>query len=160
MADLDEAFDVYKLQKEAVQNIDYFFTQRTVSEEHEYFDKNMNRQVKKIKVTYNFLALNIPLVSNLIQNKQPIGFIIEIHGDNGYHYKGTTTCYQGIIPSLMIQIKNDKRIFVNINYTFAESEQRNDETTRKFISFIDIPRRYQTVSESNTNTNTNNDNTE
>jgi hypothetical protein len=154
MADLDEAFDVYKLQKEAVQNIDYFFTQRTVSEEHEYLDKNMNRQVKKVKVTYNFLALNIPLVSNLIQNKQPIGFIIEIHGDNGYHYKGTTTCYQGIIPSLMIQIKNDKRIFVNINYTFSESE--NDENVRKFISFIDIPRRYQTVSESNTN----NDNTE
>ena len=39
MADLGEAFNTLKFQKKPFQNIDYFFTQRTLSEEHEYIGK-------------------------------------------------------------------------------------------------------------------------
>ena len=42
MADLIEAFNTLKTARKPFQNIDYFFTQRTLSEEHEYIDKNMN----------------------------------------------------------------------------------------------------------------------
>jgi hypothetical protein len=64
MADLGEAFNILKLSKTPFNNIDYFFTQRTLVEEKEYIDKNMTRQIKKIKVTNNFLALNIPNFNN------------------------------------------------------------------------------------------------
>jgi len=50
MADLGEAFNTLKFQKKPFQNIDYFFTQRTMTEEHEYLDKNMNRKNKKEKL--------------------------------------------------------------------------------------------------------------
>jgi phytoene dehydrogenase-like protein len=40
MADLGEAFNTFKFQKKTFQHIDYFFTQRTLTEEHEYIDKN------------------------------------------------------------------------------------------------------------------------
>ena len=62
MADLGEAFNTLKFQKKPFQNIDYFFTQRNLTEEHEFLDKNMNRKIKKNKVTLNFLALNIPTI--------------------------------------------------------------------------------------------------
>lgn len=185
MADLDEAFDILKFQHKPFSNIDYFFTQRTVMEEMEYIDKNMNRQFKKQKVTYNFLALNIPLkLANLAQmsfinNEQynsdnilsenlpnensishdpasidtriskqiniesdinPIGFDIEIFGDEGYYYKGTIVSHTGIIPNFMIPIHGDKKIFVNINYKFINN---NKHIYKKYISFIEVPKRFQ-----------------
>lgn len=141
MADLVEAFNILKVSKKHFQNIDYFFTQRTVTEEQEYLDKNMNRQIKKIKTTVNFLALNIPTINQ--PNEKPMGFDIEIFGDDGYHYKGTITSYQGIIPNFMIPIKGDKKLFVNINYKFTDNNNSETNLSKKFVNFIEVPKRYQ-----------------
>lgn len=146
MADLGEAFNTLKFQKKPFQNIDYFFTQRTLTEEQEYIDKNMNRKMKKVKMTHNFLALNIPtIITTNITNGQtvekPMSFDIEMYGDEGYHYKGTITSFQGIIPNFMIPIKGDKKLFININYKFNDGNE--DSLTRKFVNFIEVPKRYQ-----------------
>ena len=92
MADLYEAFNTIKFNTKNFQNIDYFFTQKTVQEDREHIDKNMNRETKKIKIIKNFLALNIPTIftttsSNGQIEEKPLGFDIDIHGDEGYHYK-------------------------------------------------------------------------
>jgi hypothetical protein len=146
MADLGEAFNSLKFYKKSFQNIDYFFTQRTMTEDHEYIDKNMNRAIKKIKVSHNFLALNIPtIITTTTDNGQnvekPIGFDIEIFGDEGYHYKGTITSYQGVIPNFMVPIKGDKKLFVNINY--QSTDTNNNTLFKKFVNFIEVPKRFQ-----------------
>lgn len=148
MADLGEAFNTLKTQKKPFQNIDYFFTQRTLNEEHDFIDKNMNRKMKKIKVMHNFLALNIPTIlttntSNGQTIEKPLGFDIEIFGDDGYHYKGTITSFQGIIPNFMIPIKGDKKLFIHINYKFNDSNENS--STKKFVNFIEVPKRFQTT---------------
>jgi hypothetical protein len=148
MADLGEAFNTLKFQKKTFQNIDYFFTQRTLTEEHEYIDKNMVRKNKKIKVTHNFLALNIPTIICSINNNEqmkekPLGFDIEIYGDEGYHYKGLITSYEGTIPNFMIPMKGDKKLFININYKFSDSNENTN--MRKFINFIEVPKRFQNI---------------
>lgn len=160
MADLGEAFNTLKFQKKPFQNIDYFFTQRTLSEEHEYIDKNMNRKIKKVKVTHNFLALNIPtiLTTNTINGEnleKPMGFDVEIHGDDGYHYKGTITSFQGIIPNFMIPIKGDKKLFINIIYKFNDSNENS--SIKKFVNFIEVPKRFQMI-EDEENKSVNNEN--
>lgn len=154
MADLGEAFNTLKFQKKPFQNIDYFFTQRTMIEEHEYIDKNMNRKNKKMKVTHNFLALNIPtIVTTIVNNGQniekPLGFDIEIYGDEGYHYKGSITSYQGTIPNFMIPIKGDKKLFININYKFTDSAENTN--VRKFVNFIEVPKRFQNIDDNDSN---------
>jgi len=60
MAELSEAFNCFNTLEKQYHNIDYFFTQRNMKENHEYLDKNMNRKNKKISIIYNFLAINIP----------------------------------------------------------------------------------------------------
>ena len=185
MADLGEAFNTMKFNNKQFQTIDYFFTQKTIIEDIEQIDKNMNRETKKIKIIKNFLALNIPtLITTISSNGQtlekPLGFDIEIFGDEGYHYKGTITSYQGIIPNFMIPIKNDKKWFVNINYNLIDSvsatnkinynESINNQSfsnksetdnkssnnifvnsydnltiTKKFVNFIEVPKRYQNI---------------
>lgn len=141
MAEIGEAFNILKTQKKQFQNIDYFFVQRNLTEEQEFLDKNMNRKNKKIKVLHNFLALNIPTIMTILTSigqsiEKPVGFDIEIYGDEGYHYKGTITSCQGTIPNFMIPLKGDKKLFVNINYNFTDS-------TKKFINFIEVPKRFQ-----------------
>ena len=148
MADLGEAFNTLKFQKKPFQNIDVFFTQRTLTEEQEFIDKNMNRKMKKIKATHNFLALNIPTIittntTNGQTTEKPMGFDIEMYGDEGYHYKGTITSFQGIIPNFMIPIKGDKNLFININYKFNDSNENS--LTKKFVNFIEVPKRFQAV---------------
>ena len=162
MADLCEAFNTLKFQKKPFQNIDYFFSQRTLVEEQEYIDKNMNRKIKKIKVTVNFLALNIPTIittntSNGQTIEKPAGFDIEIYGDEGYHYKGTITSFQGIIPNFMIPIKGDKKLFININYKFNDGNENS--LTKNFINFIEVPKIFQAIDyEENKSTSNDEDN--
>lgn len=146
MAELGEAFNILKFQKKAFQTIDYFFSQRALVEEQEYIDKNMNRKMNKVKVTHNFLAINIPTIvtNNNGQTENPLGFDIEIFGDEGYHYKGSITSYQGTIPNFMIPIKEDKKLFVNVNYKSTDAQ--NNTITKKFVNFIEVPKRFQTDS--------------
>jgi hypothetical protein len=148
MADIMEAFNTFKTQKKPFQNIDYFFTQRSLTEEHEYIDKHLVRKTKKVKVTHNFLALNIPTIITTINSngqtiEKPLGFDIEIFGDEGYHYKGSITSFLGIIPNFMIPIKGDKKLFVNINYKVGDSN--DNHTSRKYVNFIEVPKRFQLI---------------
>jgi hypothetical protein len=146
MADLGEAFNSLNFYKKPFQTIDYFFTQRTLNEDREYIDKNMNRKTKKVKVSHNFLALNIPTINTTItengeRSEKPMGFDIEIFGDDGYHYKGTITSYEGIIPNFMVPIKGDKKLFINVNYKFTDTN--NNTLFKKFVNFIEVPKRFQ-----------------
>jgi hypothetical protein len=146
MADIVEAFNTLKFQKKPFHTIDYFFSQRTLNEDQEFFDKNMNRKIKKVKITHNFLALNIPTIimnQNGQDEDKPMGFDIEIYGDEGYHYKGTITSYMGVIPNFMIPIKGDKKLFVNINYKFSNSNSNDSHNSKKFVNFIEVPKRFQ-----------------
>ena len=161
MADLGEAFNSLKFYKKPFQTIDYFFTQRTLNEDREYIDKNMNRKTKKVKVSHNFLALNIPTMSTTTTEngetiEKPMGFDIEIFGDDGYHYKGTITSYEGIIPNFMVPIKGDKKLFINVNYKFTDSN--NNTLSKKFVNFVEVPKRFQISIEDDTNSNSGIDN--
>jgi len=161
MADLGEAFNSLKFYKKPFQTIDYFFTQRTLNEDREYIDKNMNRTTKKVKVSHNFLALNIPIMSTTTTEnsetiEKPMGFDIEIFGDDGYHYKGTITSYEGIIPNFMVPIKGDKKLFINVNYKFTDSN--NNTLSKKFVNFVEVPKRFQISIEDDTNSNSGIDN--
>lgn len=154
MADLGEAFNTLKFQKKPFQNIDYFFTQRTMTENHEYIDKHMNRKTKKVKVTHIFLAINIPTIMSTVNSnsqtvEKPLGFDIEIYGDEGYHYKGFITSYLGTIPNFMIPIKGDKKLFININYKFTDETENTN--MKKFVNFIEVPKRFQNMDENDSN---------
>lgn len=152
MADLGEAFNTLKFNKKPFQTIDYFFTQRNLNEDHEYIDKNMNRKNKKVKVTHNFLAINIPTINITNNNsiEKPLGFDIEIFGDEGYHYKGSITSYKGVIPNFMIPIKGDKKLFVHINYKITNSADTESELTKQYVNFIEVPKRFQIETEGDT----------
>ena len=138
MADIGEAFRTLKSLKNPFNNIDYWFTQRNLIEDIEYIDKNMNRQTKKIKVTHNFIALNMPNINN-----KSLYFDIEVFGDDGYHYKGTIKSHQGIIPGFIIEIKGDKKLFVHIDYNY--NDENDNVVNRKFVNFIEVPKRFQFI---------------
>ena len=141
MTNITEAYDdILKKSQNNFKTIDYFFLQRTLTEEHEYLDKNMNRQIKKVKVVHNFLALNIPTLMNT-SDANSIIFDIEIYGDEGYHYKGTITSYKGIIPNFMIPIKGDKKLFIHINHNLIDSNKTPISTN--YVNFIEVPKRHQ-----------------
>jgi hypothetical protein len=140
MADINEAFNCFNTINKNYQNIDYFFTQRNMKENHEYLDKNMNRKNKKVSIVYNFLAINIPF------NDEKKEFIIniEIFGDSGYHYKGKINSYNTIVPSFMIPLKGDKKVFVH-----AECRDIDDDKSinKHYMCFIDVPKRFQSIDE-------------
>jgi hypothetical protein len=45
----------------------------------------------------------------------------------------------------MIPIKKDKKLFIHINYNIINNSDTN--ITKKFINFIDVPKRYQLFEE-------------
>jgi hypothetical protein len=83
--------------------------------------------------------------------EKPMGFDIEIFGDDGYHYKGSITSHQGIIPNLMVPVKGDKKLFVNIIYKFADAN--NNTLTKNYVNFIEVPKRFQTEDDEDTKSN-------
>jgi len=154
MTELFEAFNTslnFANNKE-FQTIDYFFTSRNLTEDQEIYDKHLKLQTKKTKVTYNFLALNIPVIKNISKpGDTSKGFDIEIYGDEGFSYKGTIKSYHGIMPNLMVPLKSDKRIFVNVNYIF--SDLPDESSNKRYIVFIDVPKKFQTLIEDDTMSN-------
>jgi hypothetical protein len=150
MAELSEAFNVIKFETKNFQTIEHFFTQRNLKEEHEFLDQNMNRKNKQINIIYNFLAINIPQHNYILDDK--ISSIdIEIFGDSGYHYKGILNTIHGICPNFMIPLKGDKKLFVHIIYKESNNKKKNEQNfeekdmNKKFVSFIEVPKRYQSV---------------
>jgi hypothetical protein len=145
MADINEAFNVIKFETKNFQTIEHFFTQRNLKEEHEFLDQNMNRKNKQINIIYNFLAINIPQQNELCDGMTS-SIDIEIFGDSGYHYKGKLNTFNGICPNFMIPLKGDKKLFVHIIYKeLLNGNQETAEKNKSFVSFIEVPKRYQTV---------------
>lgn len=144
MAELSEAFNCFNTIEKQYHNIDFFFTQRNMKENHEYLDKNMNRKNKKISIIYNFLAINIPTYNE----KNDFIIDIEVFGDSGYHYKGSITSFNNIVPNVMIPLKGDKKIFVH-----SECKDLNIEKNKHYMCFIDVPKRFQSIDENLVNLN-------
>ena len=126
-----------KLNDNSVENIiDYFFTQRRVTEYEDILDdKTLERKKKKCICVYNFLAINFPS----IQFKGLLNLVIdvEIWGDEKFNFRGTIIKNEGEIPHLMLKLKEDKTIFVKLIF------KENDKPIKTFISFIPVVKRYQ-----------------
>ncbi len=133
MANLLEAYDI-KFETKIFKEIDYFFTQRNLKEEHEFLDKNMNRINKQINIIHNFIAINIPL--NEYIDKNSVTIEADIFGDNGYRFKGNIITNQGYSPGIIMPLRGDKKLFVHLN---VKDHDKN------YICFIEVPKRYQSV---------------
>jgi len=152
MAGIDEAFHKLSNQNKTFGNIEFFFTQRKINEDQEYLDKSLNRKNKQVSVMYNFLAINIP---NIVVDDLIAGFDVEIFGDNGYHYKGFISSFQGVIPHFLLPLKGDKKIFVNIlpkleNKESAFKVENLSNFNKNYVAFIEVPKRYQHCEEHST----------
>jgi len=118
--------------------IDYFFTQRKITEYEEILEeKTLDRKKKKCNRTYNFLAINFPTLQ--FKNLQNLSIDVEIWGDDKYNFKGTIIKQDGDIPHLMIKLKEDKMIFVKLII------KQDDKICKTFINFIPVIKRYQMV---------------
>jgi len=117
--------------------LDHFFTQRKVTEYNEHIDKNMKRKQTKKNITYNFLAINLPILNDNKNNNLEI----EIWGDLGYNFKGTFSRKEGSFPHLLVKLCGDTQLFVKLDILDLHENKNVD----KFINFIQIPKRYQTV---------------
>jgi hypothetical protein len=142
MANIDEAFNakfdsVMKLNNHN-DNIDYFFTQRKVTEYEDVIDKNMNRKKKKKEITYNFIAINVPYYSFLDSDDVIIN--ITIWGDEQFKYSGQMTNKEGYSPGLLLKLGPDKQIFINLKILIKKGEEENE---KEYVTFVNIPKRYQ-----------------
>ena len=134
MAELKSAFDTKATEnKNFNDNLDYFFTQRKVTEYEDILDSNMNRKKNKIIKNYNFLKINLPF--DFIKKKDTNDIQMEIWGDKGYFYTGRISENEGIMPHLLIRLNGDSQIFVKLYL-------KNEDTV---ISFIQVPKRYQVI---------------
>ena len=148
MAELSEAFNGIKFDIKNFQSIDYFFTQRNLKEDHEFLDQNMNRKKKQVNIVYNFLAISVPHYDLTSETNSTIE--LEFFGDTGYHYKGYINNLIGASPNFMIPLKGDKKLFVHLIYKGAENPNK-EQSTKEYICFIEVPKRFQTVDTSNNN---------
>ena len=144
MANLDEAFNakfdsnILKLNNHN-DDIDYFFTQRKVTEFEDFVDqKNMERKKKKKELTYNFIAINVPYYSYLDTDNVEID--VKIWGDEQFKYSGTMTNKEGYSPGLLLKLNSDKQLFINLKLKIKKAEE---ESEKEYVTFINIPKRYQ-----------------
>ena len=154
MADINQAYgNIFDNSNTNVRQISYFFTQRKITESQDTVNPNTLKRVKKdIFFSQNFLALILPKDENSPRLK------IEIYGSNGYSYQGEIISYTDNSPHLLIPLNDDKEIFVNI-YDYESSKENNKtdndekkEKRIKYISFIHIPKRYQSIEEDTNST--------
>jgi hypothetical protein len=121
-------------------SIDYFFTQRKVTENEQILDElTLERKNKRSIHVYNFLAINFPTT----QFKNLLNLIIdvEIWGDEKFNFKGCIMKHDGEIPHLLLKLKEDKTIFVKLIF------KENEKVLKTFISFIPVIKRYQVIPE-------------
>ena len=124
-------------------NIDYFFTQRKVSEYVDTLDeKTLDRKTQEVKIVSNFLAINLP--THLFKHHNNLIIDVEIWGDNLYNFKGIINKQEGEIPHILIKLKEDKNIFVKIIF------KEDDKIIKTYISFIPITKRFQQVGDNHT----------
>jgi len=124
----------------------FFFTQRNIKEERDYIDKtNMNRYKKKIDKMQNFLAIIIPQYK--INEDKTSLIDINIWGDNGYYFNGKIITSKGSTPSFIIPISEDKRLFINLIYREIDKDNK-ENNINSYIKFIDVPKRFQSITSS------------
>lgn len=145
MTSIDEAFNS-KFNNENITKlnnvsdvIDYFFTQRKVTEYEEYIDeKSMQRKKRKNEITYNFIAINIPHYLQLDSDDLTID--IKIWGDENYKYTGNMRNVDGNSPGLLLKLGTDKQLFINLKLILKKTD---DTIEKEYVTFINIPKRYQ-----------------
>lgn len=143
MTDFNQAFHSTKnrqnFDSDNSDNFDYFFTQRKVVESYEVLDKNMVRVNKKKNTTYNFLAINIPIIFTKLSENHEL--FIEIWGDINYRYTGKICNSDGIFPHILIRLTGDTQIFIKLTAKNPDKTDGNESMTK--IGFIQVPKRYQ-----------------
>ena len=139
MADYNKVFDNnFSVINNNDEEIDFFFTKRTVTLEDEYIDENdMTRKKKKIKEKQNFIAICIPF-NNFMENTN-VRAEIKIWGDKLFKYFGNLEIIEGNMPNLLIKLSNDRKLFVNIKIYIKDDNKEINE----YVSFINIPSVYQ-----------------
>lgn len=146
MADINQAYgNIFENSNNNVRKISHFFTQRKITESHDVVNPDTLKRIKKdIHFTQNYLALVLPKDENSPTLK------IEIYGTNGYTYQGEIISYTDNTPHLLVPLNDDKEIFVNIydyNKNDKDIKDENKEKQTKYISFIHIPKRYQSIND-------------
>ena len=139
MADISQAFGANSIYYDVSNNvsIDHFFTQRKIVEQEEYIDeKNMTRKKRKNTRNVNFLAINLPTNDINPVNYTTFKMKIQLWGDKGLNFEGTYEPVTGIIPSILVKLNDDTQIFINLI-------MEKDENRESYISFIQVPKRYQ-----------------
>lgn len=139
MADINEAYNGILSSESKFKSISHFFTQRKMTDIHDEINPNNMKRTKKEKIsTTNFLALVIPKSHS---EDNPV-LKIEIFGDKGYYYKGKINSFTNTCPNLLIPLNDDKELFVHI---YEVTEDPDDINRKTFVSFIHIPKRYQSI---------------
>ena len=110
----------------------------------------MERKIRKIKRVINYVALTLP-------EMEKNNFNLEVYGDQGYQYKGRINSFEGNIPHLLIPLRGDSQLFVHINTVVDKTKEvplsEDDNSNKKYISFIPVPKRYQDIKPKNEKTN-------
>jgi hypothetical protein len=123
-------------EKNIENTIDYFFTQRKVTEYDETIDeKTLERKKKKNSCMYNFLAINFP--TTVFKGIDNLSIDIEIWGDEKFNFKGNVNKLDGEMPHLLLKLKDDKTLFVKLIF------KDHEKVLKTFISFIPVIKRYQ-----------------
>ena len=142
MADFDEAFNGKinnNMQLNNQNSIDHFFTQRKITKHVEYVDtKDMNRKKKTVDVKLNFIAINIPFYDNVDDNNT-VSIEMKVFGNTSLKYHGIHESKEGYFPSIMLKLGDDKQLFVHIVFKTGDE----NIVGKEYVSFIDIPIRYQ-----------------
>ena len=140
MADLDQAYGNIFDNNKKTRQISHFFTQRKITESIDGLNpKTLARTKKDINFVNNYLALVLPKDENSPK------LIIEIYGNNGYCFQGEINSYTENTPHLLIPLQDDKEIFINIYDYKKDKDGTIKEKQSKYVSFIHIPKRYQST---------------
>lgn len=161
MADINQAYgNIFDNNNSNFRKISHFFTQRKISEIQDVVNPDTLKRTKKdINFTQNYLALVLP------KDENSPNLRIEVYGNKGYTFQGEIISYTENTPHLLVPLCDDKEIFVNIYDYGNDDKEKNTEKNIiendvkekriKYISFIHVPKRYQSIEEDDNTTNMN-----
>ena len=151
MANIEEAFsnkinNVFNVNNQ--DGIDYFFTQRKISEFEEYVDtKTMERKKKKKDISFNFIAITIPYFDYITKNMNGDDISVKaeltVYGNVNLKYHGIIESKEGLFPCILLKLGEDSQLFVNVKLKNGEKDDNENEILKEYISFIPISKRYQ-----------------
>jgi len=143
MADISKAYGNIFEENNSFRKISYFFTQRKITESQDSVNPTtLARTKKEVNFITNYLALVLP------KDEKSPKLRIEIYGNKGYVFQGEINSFTENIPHLLIPLNNDKEIFVNI-FELVKNDKNDLSSYKniKYLTFIHIPKRYQSIIE-------------